>query len=67
VPVAKYGDHLPLYRQERIFARADPAIAQSTLGEWVGVCGVGLQPLVDALREVLLQQDALHADEMQCR
>ncbi|KML38471.1 transposase [Burkholderia cepacia] len=59
VLVAKYGDHLPLYRQERIFERAGLAIAQSTLG----VCGVRLQPLVDALHEVLLQQDVLHADE----
>ena len=63
VLVAKYGDHLPLYRQERIFERAGLAIAQSTLGEWVGVCGVRLQPLVDALREALLQRDVLHADE----
>ncbi|TCW78862.1 IS66 family transposase [Burkholderia sp. SRS-46] len=63
VLVAKYGDHLPLYRQERIFARAGLAIPQSTLGAWVGVCGVRLQPLVDALREALLQQDVLHADE----
>lgn len=63
VLVAKYGDHLPLYRQERIFERAGLAIPQSTLGEWVGVCGVRLQPLVDALREVLLQHDVLHADE----
>ncbi|MGN4155882.1 IS66 family transposase zinc-finger binding domain-containing protein, partial [Burkholderia gladioli] len=29
VLVAKYGDHLPLYRQERIFARAGLAIPQS--------------------------------------
>ena len=63
VLVAKYGDHLPLYRQERIFARAGLAIPQSTLGAWVGVCGVRLQPLVDALHQELLQQDVLHADE----
>ncbi|MDN7765071.1 IS66 family transposase [Burkholderia cepacia] len=63
VLVAKYGDHLPLYRQERIFARAGLAIPQSTLGAWVGICGVRLQPLVDALREALLQRDVLHADE----
>jgi transposase len=63
VLVAKYGDHLPLYRQERIFERAGLAIAQSTLGAWVGVCGVRLQPLVDALREQILRQDVLHADE----
>ncbi len=63
VLVAKYGDHLPLYRQERIFGRAGLAIPQSTLGEWVGVCGMRLQPLVDALREALLLQVVLHADE----
>jgi transposase len=48
VLVSKFFDHLPLYRLERIFARAGLAIPQSTLGEWVGVCGVRLQPLVDA-------------------
>ena len=52
-----------LYRQERIFERAGLAIPQSTLGEWVGICGVRLQPLVDALRDELLQQSVLHADE----
>lgn len=33
--VSKFGDHLPLYRQERIYARAGLAIPQSTLGAWV--------------------------------
>ena len=63
VLVAKYADHLPLYRQEGIFGRAGLALPRSTLGAWVGSCGVQLQPLVDALRERLLQQDVLHADE----
>ena len=49
VLVAKFLDHLPLYRQERIFERAGLAIARSTLAQWVGECGVQLQPLVDAL------------------
>lgn len=61
--VSKYGGHLPLYRQERIFARAGLAIPRSTLGAWVGVCGVRLQPLVDALHQEILQQGVLHADE----
>ncbi|MCL7462849.1 IS66 family transposase, partial [Pseudomonas sp. NW5] len=63
VMVAKYADHLPLYRQERIFGRAGLAIPRSTLAEWVGACGVQLQPLVDALRDGLLRQEVLHADE----
>jgi transposase len=63
VLTAKYQDHLPLYRQEAIFERAGLGIARSTLAQWVGECGVQLQPLVDALREVLLSQRVLHADE----
>lgn len=63
VLVSKYIDHLPLYRQEAIFARSGIAIPRSTLAQWVGACGVALQPLVDRMREVLLQQPVLHADE----
>ena len=63
VLVAKFLDHLPLYRQEAIFARAGHAIARSTLAQWVGECGVQMQPLVDALAEELLRQRVLHADE----
>ncbi len=35
VLVAKYLDHLPLYRQEAIFERAGHAISRSTLAQWV--------------------------------
>ena len=63
VLVAKYLDHQPLYRQEGIFARAGLAIPRSTLAQWVGACGVQLQPLVDALRQVMLERGVLHADE----
>ena len=63
VLVAKYLDHLPLYRQERVFERAGMAIARSTLAQWVGECGVQLQPLVDALVAEMLKSSVLHADE----
>ncbi|MBD9609272.1 transposase [Pseudomonas sp. PvR086] len=63
VMVAKFADHLPLYRQENIFGRAGLAIARSTLAQWVGQTGVQLQPLVDALREQVLAQGVIHADE----
>ena len=63
VLVAKYTDHLPLYRQESIFERAGLAIPRSTLAQWVGQCGVQLQPLADALRTELLKHGVLHADE----
>lgn len=63
VLVAKYADHLPLYRQEGIFGRAGVAIARSTLAQWVGSCGVQLQPLVDAMKAQVVQHRVLHADE----
>lgn len=63
VLVAKYLDHLPLYRQEAIFESAGHVIARSTLARWVGECGIKLQPLVDALAAELLRHGVLHADE----
>ena len=63
VLVAKYVDHQPLYRQESIFGRAGLAIPRSTLAQWVGACGVQLQPLVDALKQEMLRHLVLHADE----
>ena len=63
VLVAKYSDHLPLYRQEHIFGRAGLALPRSTLAQWVGICGVQLQPLVDALKGEILSHSVLHADE----
>jgi transposase len=63
VLVAKYADHLPLYRQEAIFERAGMTLSRSTLAQWVGACGVQLQPLVDALKAALLTRAVLHADE----
>jgi len=63
VLVAKYADHLPLYRQEGIFARAGYPIARSTLADWVGRSGHALQPLAEALRESILSHPVVHADE----
>jgi transposase len=63
VLVNKYADHLPLHRQEAIFARSGYRLSASTLGAWVGRCGVALQPLADALHDILRNEPVLHADE----
>jgi transposase len=63
VLIAKYMDHMPLYRQEAIFARAGLALPRSTLAQWVGACGVKLQPLVEAMKAQMLSRPVLHADE----
>jgi transposase len=63
VLVAKFLDHMPLYRQEAVFERAGHLIARSTLAQWVGECGAQLQPLVQALADELRRHAVLHADE----
>jgi transposase len=63
VLVSKYADHVPLARQETIYARAGVLLPRSTQAEWVGECGQRLQPLVDALRAEVLAGTVLHADE----
>jgi transposase len=63
VVIAKYTDHLPLYRQEALYARSGVELSRSTLAEWIGAVGVALAPLTDALRADLLMSPVLHADE----
>ena len=63
VIVAKYLDHLPLYRLEQIAARDQVILSRSTMAAWVGRIGVALQPLADRLAALLLQRRVLHADE----
>jgi transposase len=63
VVIAKHDDHLPLYRQEEIYARSGVHIPRSSMAQWVGICGVRLTPLADALREFILRHSVIHADE----
>jgi transposase len=63
VVVAKHDDHLPLYRQEEIYARSGVHIARSSMAQWVGLCGLRLQPLVEALHQHILSQEVVHVDE----
>jgi transposase len=63
VVIAKYLDHLPLYRQEALYARSGIELSRSTMAEWTGAVGVALQPLVEAVRDELLSRPVLHADE----
>jgi transposase len=63
VVIAKYLDHMPLYRQEALYARSGIELPRSTQAEMVGAVGVALQPLVDLLHEQALTDSVLHADE----
>jgi hypothetical protein len=44
-----------------------PGTVPSTMGGWVGRVGVALKPLVDRLREMMLQLNTLHGDETPVR
>ena len=63
VLVAKYADHLPLYRQSGIYAREGVELPRSTLAEWVAGAKRLLRPLVAALRTYVLAGEKLHADD----
>jgi transposase len=62
--VAKYCDHLPLYRQAAMLEReAGLEISRATLDGWVMRVGELLQPIVSTMRKDLLEEDYLQADE----
>lgn len=63
VLVAKYADHLPLYRQSSIYAREGVDLERSTLADWVGRSATLLDRLVEALRQEVFSSDILHGDD----
>ena len=63
VVVAKYADHLPLFRQAEIYAREGIELDRSLLAQWVGNVSALLTPLTDALRDHVLAADVVHADD----
>jgi transposase len=62
--VAKYCDHLPLYRQSQIYARQGVVLERSTMAEWVGQVFQLVDPLVAALARYVLGTQKLHADDI---
>jgi transposase len=62
--VAKYCDHLPLYRQQAILEReAGVEISRATLDGWVMRVGELLTPIVSVMGRDLLRESYLQADE----
>ncbi|MGH3597249.1 MAG: IS66 family transposase [Mycobacterium sp.] len=62
--VAKYSDHLPLYRQSAILERETGLeIGRATLDGWVMRVGELLIPLAGAMRRELLADSYIQADE----
>ena len=59
----KYADHLPLYRQEQIYARDGVELDRSTMAEWVGGCTQLMTPLAAVLARYVFAAGKLHADD----
>lgn len=63
VIVAKFGDHLPFYRQAEIYARQGIRLDRATLGNWAGRACFHLKPIADRMRQHLSAADRLFMDE----
>ena len=63
VLVAKYGWHLPLYRQSKMLLAQGIDIDRSTLAFWVGYAAAELAPLYQRLKDNLLSSARLAVDE----
>ena len=61
--VAKFCDHLPLYRQAEIDARASVTIDRSQRAEWLGHVAWLLRPLVELIAVHVMAGRAIHADD----
>ena len=63
VVVAKFCDHLPLYRQAGMLARQGVTLDRSTLASWVGRACWWLTPLHDLVLSTVLSSPKLFADD----
>jgi transposase len=63
VVVAKYANHLPLYRQSEIYARSGIDIERSSLTDDVGHVAKILSPLIDLLAKDVMASPTLHGDD----
>jgi len=59
----KYADGIPLYRFEKMLSRHGVDIPRQTLARWVIQSGEHLQPLLNLMRDKLLEYPVLHCDE----
>ncbi len=61
--IGKYVDHLPLYRQEQIFARYGITLSRKTMADWVWRIGDWLRIIYDELGNELQLLGYMQIDE----
>ena len=67
VLTSKFDDHVPLYRQNEIFARMGADIPDTTLVDWCGGAMKTLVPLIERIEADVLASSVLHADDTPIR
>jgi transposase len=63
VLVSKYCDHVPLYRQARIYARCGVDLDRTTMGDWVAQAAGLLRPLVERIGRHVFAATKIHGDD----
>jgi transposase len=63
VIVSKLGDHLPLYRLEKIFDRQGVDVARSTMCAWMLAASDLVKPLVELMTRRVKRSKVVHTDE----
>jgi len=63
VAVSKYGDHLPLHRQEEIFRRQGVELPRQTMCDWMRGCADLVSPLYELMKQQVLGSKALQTDD----
>jgi transposase len=63
IAVSKYGDHLPLYRQEGIFQRQGVELSRKTMSDWMRQCAEFVSPLYDRMKQTVLSSKVVQTDD----
>lgn len=61
--IEKYVDHIPVYRQIKIYSRLGVTLSDSTVGDWFSAAANLLLPLYEAHKKLVISCNYLHADE----
>ena len=63
VAVSKYGDHIPLNRQEEIYQRQGVDLSRQTMCDWMAQAADLVSPLYEQMKERVLRSKAVQTDD----
>jgi len=63
VAVAKFSEHMPLYRQSQVFSRHGIILDRAVLADWMGTVAFHLAPLVERMSALMKLSGRLFMDE----